>query len=88
MIASLKGALSGSLESLIIGLMKSTSQYDASEIRGSIKVKNLDQTDYFKRVHCPLLEKRLTLPQDISECIWSDFFSVFSGLRNRRGNAD
>ncbi|XP_008310008.1 annexin A2-A [Cynoglossus semilaevis] len=43
MIASLKGALSGSLESLILGLMKSTSQYDASEIRGSIKGLGTDE---------------------------------------------
>lgn len=39
MISALKGALSGSLESVILGLMKSTTQYDASEIRGSIKVR-------------------------------------------------
>lgn len=39
MITALKAALSGSLETVILGLMKSTSQYDASEIRGSIKVK-------------------------------------------------
>lgn len=38
MISDLKGALSGSLETVILGLMKSTTQYDASAIRGSIKV--------------------------------------------------
>lgn len=38
MISALKGALSGSLESVILGLMKSTSQFDATEIRASIKV--------------------------------------------------
>lgn len=42
MITALKGALSGSLESVILGLMKSTTQYDASEIRGSIKVQKRD----------------------------------------------
>lgn len=42
MITALKGALSGSLETVILGLMKSTAQYDASEIRGSIKVKDTD----------------------------------------------
>lgn len=41
MISALKGALSGSLESVILGLMKSTTQYDASEIRGAIKVKEM-----------------------------------------------
>lgn len=39
MVSALKGALSGSLETVILGLMKSTTQYDASLIRGSIKVK-------------------------------------------------
>lgn len=39
MISALKGALSGSLGTVILGLMKSTAQFDASEIRDSIKVK-------------------------------------------------
>lgn len=43
MISALKGALSGSLESVILGLMKSTTQYDASEIRGSIKGLGTDE---------------------------------------------
>ncbi|XP_072291462.1 annexin A2-like [Eucyclogobius newberryi] len=41
--AALKGALSGSLESVILGLMKSTSQFDASEIKGSIKGLGTDE---------------------------------------------
>lgn len=41
MISALKAALSGSLETVILGLMKSTTQYDASEIRDSIKVKDM-----------------------------------------------
>uniref|UniRef100_A0A3P8XET3 Annexin n=1 Tax=Esox lucius TaxID=8010 RepID=A0A3P8XET3_ESOLU len=43
MITALKGALSGSLESVILGLMKSTAQYDATEIRGSIKGLGTDE---------------------------------------------
>ncbi|XP_042266620.1 annexin A2-like [Thunnus albacares] len=43
MISALKGALSGSLESVVLGLMKSTAQYDASEIRGSIKGLGTDE---------------------------------------------
>ncbi|XP_071375164.1 annexin A2-A-like [Centroberyx affinis] len=43
MISALKGALSGSLETVVLGLMKSTAQYDASEIRGSIKGLGTDE---------------------------------------------
>nr|ACQ58898.1 Annexin A2-A [Anoplopoma fimbria] len=43
MISALKGALSGSLETVILGLMKSTAQYDASLIRGSIKGAGTDE---------------------------------------------
>ncbi|XP_068169037.1 annexin A2-like [Antennarius striatus] len=37
LVTALKKALSGSLEAVILGLMKSTAQYDASEIRESMK---------------------------------------------------
>ncbi|XP_076118847.1 annexin A2-A-like [Alosa pseudoharengus] len=43
MITALKGALSGSLEALVLGLMKSTSQYDATEIKSSIKGLGTDE---------------------------------------------
>ncbi|MCJ8735933.1 hypothetical protein PDJAM_G00253130 [Pangasius djambal] len=43
MITALKGALSGSLETVILGLMKSTAQYDASEIKASIKGLGTDE---------------------------------------------
>ncbi|KAM8891709.1 annexin A2-like [Spinachia spinachia] len=43
MVSALKGALSGSLETVILGLMKSTTQYDASLIRGSIKGAGTDE---------------------------------------------
>ncbi|KAL0968922.1 hypothetical protein UPYG_G00273760 [Umbra pygmaea] len=43
MITALKSALSGSLETVILGLMKSTAQYDATEIRGSIKGLGTDE---------------------------------------------
>ncbi|KAJ8248763.1 hypothetical protein GJAV_G00227480 [Gymnothorax javanicus] len=43
MITALKGALSGSLESVILGLMKSTTQYDATAIKGSMKGLGTDE---------------------------------------------
>uniref|UniRef100_UPI0037E838C5 annexin A2-like n=1 Tax=Semicossyphus pulcher TaxID=241346 RepID=UPI0037E838C5 len=43
MITALKGALSGSLETVVLGLMKSTTQFDATEIRGSIKGLGTDE---------------------------------------------
>uniref|UniRef100_A0A3P9IGM2 Annexin n=1 Tax=Oryzias latipes TaxID=8090 RepID=A0A3P9IGM2_ORYLA len=43
MISALKGALSGSLESVILGLMKSTAQFDATEIKGSMKGLGTDE---------------------------------------------
>ncbi|MBN3314086.1 ANX2A protein, partial [Atractosteus spatula] len=43
MITALKGALSGSLETVILGLMKSTSQYDASELKASMKGLGTDE---------------------------------------------
>ncbi|XP_045075026.1 annexin A2 isoform X2 [Coregonus clupeaformis] len=43
LMTALKGALSGSLETVILGLMKSTAQYDASEIKGSMKGLGTDE---------------------------------------------
>uniref|UniRef100_UPI0037E80CB9 annexin A2-like n=1 Tax=Semicossyphus pulcher TaxID=241346 RepID=UPI0037E80CB9 len=43
LITALKGALSGPLEALMLGLMKSTSQYDASELRASMKGLGTDE---------------------------------------------
>lgn len=54
MITALKAALSGSLETVVLGLMRSTAQYDASEIRGSIKVRDVEG------LQCPLLGKKKT----------------------------
>ncbi|KAE8293759.1 Annexin A2-A Annexin II type I Annexin-2-A [Larimichthys crocea] len=43
LMAALKGALSGSLESLMLGLMKSTTQFDASELKASMKGLGTDE---------------------------------------------
>ncbi|KAM9409007.1 annexin A2-like [Pholidichthys leucotaenia] len=41
--SALKGALSGSLETLMLGLMKSTTEYDAAELKASIKGLGTDE---------------------------------------------
>uniref|UniRef100_A0A669CH21 Annexin n=1 Tax=Oreochromis niloticus TaxID=8128 RepID=A0A669CH21_ORENI len=43
LVSALKGALSGSLEALILGLMKSTAQYDAWELKASMKGLGTDE---------------------------------------------
>lgn len=43
LITALKGALSGPLEALMLGLMKSTAQYDASELKASMKGLGTDE---------------------------------------------
>lgn len=43
MISALKGALKGPLEDVILGLMKSTEQYDASELKASMKGLGTDE---------------------------------------------
>ncbi|MGH0138634.1 UNVERIFIED_CONTAM: hypothetical protein FKN15_066881 [Acipenser sinensis] len=43
MISALKGALKGPLESVILGLMKSTAQFDASELKNSMKGLGTDE---------------------------------------------
>lgn len=43
LVVALKGALSGSLEALILGLMKSTAEYDASELKASMKGLGTDE---------------------------------------------
>ncbi|XP_037308981.1 annexin A2-like [Pungitius pungitius] len=43
LMTALKGALSGPLEALMLGLMKSTAQYDASELKASMKGLGTDE---------------------------------------------
>lgn len=39
--AALKSALSGHLEAVILGLLKTPAQYDASELKAAMKVNKL-----------------------------------------------
>ncbi|KAK1890976.1 Annexin A2 [Dissostichus eleginoides] len=47
---ALKGALSGPLEALLLGLMKSTAQYDASELKASMKGLGTDEETLIEMV--------------------------------------
>ncbi|KAK0131188.1 Annexin A2 [Merluccius polli] len=46
MATALKGALSGSVETLMLGLLKSPTQYDASELKASMKMKRPSLRSY------------------------------------------
>uniref|UniRef100_A0A8C7H1Q2 Annexin n=1 Tax=Oncorhynchus kisutch TaxID=8019 RepID=A0A8C7H1Q2_ONCKI len=92
MITALKGALSGSLEAVILGLMKSTAQYDASEIKGSIKGLGTDEETLIemvcsrsaeelveiKRVYKEMFKKELE--KDVAGDTSGDFRSLLLAL--------
>ncbi|XP_047436973.1 annexin A2-like isoform X1 [Mugil cephalus] len=59
LISALKAALSGSLEALMLGLMKSTAQYDASELRASMKGLGTDEETLIEIV-CSRSNEELT----------------------------
>ncbi|XP_037553662.1 annexin A2-B [Nematolebias whitei] len=59
LITALKGALSGPLEALMLGLMKSTTQYDASELKASMKGLGTDEETLIELV-CSRNNEELT----------------------------
>uniref|UniRef100_A0A9J7XU36 Annexin n=1 Tax=Cyprinus carpio carpio TaxID=630221 RepID=A0A9J7XU36_CYPCA len=95
MISALKGALSGSLETVILGLMKSTAQYDASEIKASIKGLGTDEESLIeivcsrsnaelmeiKRVYKELFKK--DLEKDVCGDTSGDFAKLLLALAKR-----
>uniref|UniRef100_A0A3Q0QWA0 Annexin n=1 Tax=Amphilophus citrinellus TaxID=61819 RepID=A0A3Q0QWA0_AMPCI len=68
MISALKGALSGSLENVILGLMKSTAQYDATEIRGSIKGLGTDEETLIEILCSRSNEELVEIKRVYKEC--------------------
>lgn len=52
LMTALKGALSGSLEALMLGLMRSTTQYDAFELKNSVKVQRGRDNLQLVQAHC------------------------------------
>uniref|UniRef100_A0A8C2IFZ2 Annexin n=1 Tax=Cyprinus carpio TaxID=7962 RepID=A0A8C2IFZ2_CYPCA len=90
MISALKGALSGSLETVILGLMKSTAQYDASEIKASIKGLGTDEESLIEivcsRSNAELMEiKRVykeLFKKDLEKDVCGDTSGDFAKLLN------
>ncbi|XP_052004496.1 annexin A2b [Xyrauchen texanus] len=98
LVSALKGALSGSLESLILGLMKSTAQYDASEIKSSIKglgtdeeslieivcSRNNEELVEIKKVYREMFKKELE--KDVSGDTSGDFAKLLLALVQAKRN--
>uniref|UniRef100_A0A8D3E7L6 Annexin n=1 Tax=Scophthalmus maximus TaxID=52904 RepID=A0A8D3E7L6_SCOMX len=89
---ALKGALSGPLEALMLGLMKSTTQYDASELKASMKGLGTDEETLIeivcsrsneelleiKRVYKDLFKKELD--KDVAGDTSGDFAKLLLAL--------
>uniref|UniRef100_A0A672NWG0 Annexin n=1 Tax=Sinocyclocheilus grahami TaxID=75366 RepID=A0A672NWG0_SINGR len=92
LVGALKGALSGSLEHLILGLMKSTAQYDASELKSSMKglgtdeeslnemvcSRNNEELKEIKKVYREMFKKELE--KDVSGDTSGDFAKLLLAL--------
>uniref|UniRef100_A0A668UXV1 Annexin n=1 Tax=Oreochromis aureus TaxID=47969 RepID=A0A668UXV1_OREAU len=70
MISALKGALSGSLGTVILGLMKSTAQFDASEIRDSIKGLGTDEETLIEILCSRSNDELVEIKKVYKECKW------------------
>uniref|UniRef100_A0A672NYR5 Annexin n=1 Tax=Sinocyclocheilus grahami TaxID=75366 RepID=A0A672NYR5_SINGR len=95
LVGALKGALSGSLEHLILGLMKSTAQYDASELKSSMKglgtdeeslnemvcSRNNEELKEIKKVYREMFKKELE--KDVSGDTSGDFAKLLLALAKR-----
>uniref|UniRef100_A0A4W4GIY5 Annexin n=1 Tax=Electrophorus electricus TaxID=8005 RepID=A0A4W4GIY5_ELEEL len=66
-ITALKGALSGSLENVILGLMRSTVQYDAFELRASMKGLGTDEESLIEIVCSRTNEELLEIKKTYRE---------------------
>ncbi|XP_034038706.1 annexin A2-like [Thalassophryne amazonica] len=96
LITALKGALSGSLEALMLGLMKSTTEYDASELRASMKglgtdeeslieivcSRNYEEMEEIKKVYREMFKKELE--KDIAGDTSGDFAKLLLALVQTR----
>ncbi|XP_078479956.1 annexin A2 isoform X1 [Lampetra planeri] len=92
LLGALKGALSGPLETLLLGLMKSTAQYDASELKAAMKglgtdeetlieivcSRSNDELHEIKRVYRELFKKELD--KDVAGDTSGDFAKLLLAL--------
>lgn len=65
--SGLKGALSGSLEALMLGLLKSPPEYDAAELKSSIKGLGTDEESLIEIVCSRTNEEMLTIKKVYKE---------------------
>uniref|UniRef100_A0A669DRE8 Annexin n=1 Tax=Oreochromis niloticus TaxID=8128 RepID=A0A669DRE8_ORENI len=81
MISALKGALSGSLETVILGLMKSTAQFDASEIKGSIKGLGTDEETLIEILCSRSNDELVEIKKVYKECKYTLKYFVISCVK-------
>ncbi|TSM20270.1 Annexin A2-A [Bagarius yarrelli] len=79
MITALKGALSGSLENVILGLMKNTTQFDAFELRASMKGLGTDEESLIEIVCSRSTEELLEIKKVYKELFKKDLEKDVAG---------
>ncbi|NP_001099070.1 annexin A2b [Danio rerio] len=79
LVSALKGALSGSLEHLILGLMKSTPQYDAFELKASMKGLGTDEESLIEMVCSRNKEELAEIKKVYKEMFKKDLEKDISG---------
>ncbi|XP_062248258.1 annexin A2-B-like [Platichthys flesus] len=76
---ALKGALSGPLEALMLGLIKSTAEYDASELKGSMKGLGTDEETLIEIVCSRSNEEMLAIKRVYKEMFKKDLEKDVAG---------
>ncbi|KAF3823544.1 hypothetical protein GH733_007012 [Mirounga leonina] len=98
--SALKSALSGHLETVILGLLKTPAQYDASELKASLKGLGTDE-DYLIEIICSRTNQELQeinrvykemyktdLEKDIVSDTSGDFHKLMVALAKGKGTED
>lgn len=77
--SALKAALSGSLEAVMLGLMKSTAQYDAAELRASMKGLGTDEETLIEIVCSRSYDELVEIKKAYKEMFKKDLDKDVSG---------